>query len=65
MKNSSKKGKREEEVADKAINPAYHDVMKEIKEFVRKKQLQNHVLKKLSESMESTLSEELNKPKSA
>jgi hypothetical protein len=64
MKNSKKTGKQEEEVADMAIS-GEKDAMNEIKQFVRKKKLQNQVLKRLSEELEGNLIHELNKPKSA
>jgi hypothetical protein len=65
MKNSTKKGKGAEEVAGKAIEESQYDEMNEIREFIRKKQLQNQVLKKLSEDLDQIISQELNKPKSA
>jgi hypothetical protein len=54
MKNSSKKVKKEEEVADKAIGSESAE-LSEIKKFIRMKQLENKVLKKLSEDMGLTI----------
>lgn len=64
MKNSIRKGKREEVSVDNTTSSS-SDEMNEIKEFIRKKQLQNQVLKKLSEKIEFLVSHEIEKSKSA
>jgi len=65
MKNSTKKGKGGGEVAGKAKQELQDDEMKQIHEFIKKKQLQNRVLKKLTDDLDQIISQELGKPKSA
>jgi hypothetical protein len=64
MKKLIKKDNPDKEAADKAII-IETDEMEKIRIFIRKKQLENRILKKLAEDIQTTLSDELNKSKSA
>jgi hypothetical protein len=64
MENSSLKGKREKEVADKAQEPEMND-MENIRLFLRKKQLENKILKQLTDEMLTKISDNVTKSKTA
>lgn len=64
MNKSIKKVEQEEEVAKKAETDVA-DEMSDIKKFIQKRRLQNKILRKLTEELQTHLSEELKKPKSA
>jgi len=51
MKKSNTNAAMEEEVAEKVIKDHPHDEMSEIKNFIRKKQLQNRVLKQITDML--------------
>jgi hypothetical protein len=61
MKKPTKKTEREEEVAEEAST----DDLTELKKFIKKQHLQNKILKKIIEDLQSMDPEDLNKPKSA
>jgi hypothetical protein len=50
MKNSNKKGKREDVLVEKTLIPE-PDEMEKIRIFIRKKKLENQILKKLTDDM--------------
>lgn len=64
MKKSIKSAIREEEVAGEAVLPE-KDEMSEIQKFIQKRRLQNKILKKLTDELQSVSPAELNKSKSA
>jgi hypothetical protein len=64
MKNLTKKGKQEEEVAEKVNTPEL-DEMEDMKKFIRKKQLENKILKKISDEIDILITAEINRSKSA
>lgn len=64
MNKSIKKVEQEEEVAKKAETEIV-DELSDIKKFIQKRRLQNKILRKLTEELQTNLSEELRKPKSA
>jgi hypothetical protein len=64
MNKSIKKVEQEEEVAKKANNEVA-DELSDIKKFIQKRRLQNKILRKLTEELQTNLSAELKKPKSA
>ncbi len=63
MKNSGK-GKKKEIAEEDKVLVSHADEMGEIEMFIRKKRLQNQVLKKLAESMLPAESGKINKPAS-
>lgn len=72
MKKSVKNSIKEEEVAETAVNPiSGHiedgsvDEMSDIKKFIQKRRLQNKILKKLTDELESSIPSDLNRSKSA
>lgn len=50
MKSSNKKNKQEDELVDKTLL-SEQDEMEKIRTFIRKKQLENQILKKLTDDM--------------
>ena len=60
MKLSGKKTEKEE-LAEKPVA----DDMSELKKFIQKQRLQNKILKKIADDLQSLPAEDLNKPKSA
>jgi len=61
MRDSSKSGKPEAKITEKTPEPE-SDELYEIEMFIRKKRLQNQVLKELSKEIESSVTREEKKP---
>jgi hypothetical protein len=64
MKKSIKNSEREEEVADEAKNSLTEE-LSDIQQFIEKRRLQNKILSKLTEELNTSLSNQYKKPKSA